>query len=599
MSKGKKDEIKPQEDFTLSTFYQKLDDSRIVLIIISLFFLIYFLPYFVKGEDSYIPQFDNLDQISYLGHFNGHFQGHFFPSDNIEEYYLPGMEPVFRLAVLSFQKIFWLLGFFWGYVINEILFRLLAFAGFYLLLKRWLTPELPRLLPALLALAYVFIPFWSQGGLSVAGLPLLAWILLNLQNKEKILLSYLLLLLYITYSSLFLTGIFVIAILGTLIFFRLLFRKNCLRLIPPLLIMIVVYTLTNYPYFLINFVYKIPTNRGEIQLLSLNFRDAFQNSFLKFFITTHVHAHSFQQYLLLPATILTAIVLAKNRNYKLRNVALSLTAFLLGSAILFALYRFKPINDWYTKLGFGFDYSRLYFLNPPVWYIIPALGIAYGYQHLKNKKVYLIIIILLLLVQIGINYRYSSLGTWTKRPTFRQVMSHDQFAEIEKQLTSKVPGFNKAETRIGCVGFQPAVANFNGFKTFGAYCPIYPLHLKDEFLEILAGEMAKNRKLDIYMHKWGSQLYLFDDVIFINMLDQKYLQQRVRTITCDLNTAKLKEMGVDYLFTAAEYDNAPAKGLKEICRDTDPVHYYRIYVYAIESEKSGDVRSETKERRSD
>ena len=132
------------------------------------------------------------------------------------------------------------------------------------------------------------------------------------------------------------------------------------------------------------------------------------------------------------------------------------------------------------------------------------------------------------------------------------------------------------------MGFQPAVANFNGFKTLGAYCPIYPLHLKQEFLEILEGEMNKSLRLKIYMNKWGSQLYLFDDQIFIEMLDQKYLRSNFKTITCDLNTAKLKELGVDYLFCTAKVINASNKGLKEVYREKNPFNYYRFFIYAIE-----------------
>ncbi len=570
------------DNFTSSVFWRFLDEPRLVFAVIIILFLLYFLPYFVKGEDAYIPQFDNLDQISYLGHFDGHFQGHFFPEKNMEEYYLPGMEPVFRLAILSLPKLFWLLGFFRGYVFNEIMYRLLAFIGFYLLLRCYLMPKLPRLLPAMIAVTYIYLPFWSQGGLSISGIPLLAWILLNLYHGDKKLLSYILLLVYLMYSSLFLTGIFVMAILGSIIFIRLILRLNCKRLIPPFLLMALVYILVNYPYFLINFVYKIPTNRAEIQILSVNLIDALQNLFLAFFIKSHVHAPSYHQYLLLPATILSFIVIFRSRSFALRSLTIQLAGLIVFSALLFALYQFGPVNNWYTKLGFGFDYSRLYFLNPPIWYIIPALGIAYGYQQVTRKKAFLIIMLLLIFLQLGINYRHSSLVTWSEKPTYRQVMAEEQFDEIEKYLNDHEPGFSKSNTRIGCIGFQPAVANFNGFKTLGAYCPIYPLHIKQVFMDILKDEMEKNYRLKLYMQKWGSQLYLFDDQIFINMLDQKYLKRNCKPVTCDLNTVKLKELGVDYLFYTIEVTNAAQKGLKEIYRDTDPFHYYRFYVYAID-----------------
>jgi len=580
MSKKKANPI-IQSDFNKSAFYRKLDNPKVILVIVSLFFLLYFLPYLVKNQDAYISQFDNLDQISYLGHFDGHFQGHFLPTDDIEENYLPGIEPVFRLAIVSFAKIFWLFGFFPGYVLNEFFYRLLSFLGMYLLLRCYLTKKLPRLLPALIAVSYIYLPFWPQGGLSISGLPLLAYLLLNIHFGKKLLISYIFLLIYIFYSSFFLTGIFVLFILGLIIFIRLITRKSFIRLLPPFLMMTVVYVITNYPFFLINFVDKIPTNRAEIQLLSVSFAKAFQELFLNYFAKSHLHAHSYQKYLLLPAAIVTLIAALRKRDFPIRKVALILGGFTIMAAFLFSVYRYKPLNDWYTSLGFGFDYSRFFFLNPPVWYLLPALGIAYGYNVLKSKKTFLLMAVLLILIQIGINYQHSSLQVWSTKPSFREVMSTQQFDKIEAYLVQNKPDFSKADTLIGCIGFQPSVANFNGFKTLGAYCPIYPLHIKDVFLEVLEDEMAKSKRLEIYMQKWGSQLYLFDDEIFINMLNQKDLRRNIRSITCDLNIRKLKKLGVDYLFTTAKISNADEKKLEEIYYDTGIFGYYRIFVYAL------------------
>ncbi|MDP8219930.1 MAG: DUF6044 family protein [Candidatus Stygibacter frigidus] len=571
-----------REEFSNTGFWKLLDNPKIVLWLIVLLFILYFLPYFIKGENVFIPQFDNLDQMSYLGHFDGRFQGHFFLSDKMEEYYLPGMEPVFRLAVLSIPKIFWLLGFFWGYVVNEFFYRLLAFIGFYLLLNRYLMKGVPRIFPALISIAYVYLPFWSQGGLSVSGLPLLALILMNIYHKKDILLSYILLLVYILYSGFFLTGIFVMAIFGMLIIIRFFCRLSYKRLIRPLLMMTVIYIAVNYSYFLINFIYKIPTNRSDIQILSKSLAEVWNDLFWGYFITSHTHAPSFHQYLLLPVAIISGIFIFRSRTFSFRKLTLRLIGFIILSSMLFAIYRFEPVNAWYTNMGIGFDYSRLFFLNPPLWYILAGIGIMYFYSNFDQKKLVLIISLLVLIAQITINYYNSSYKTGTETPTYREIISEKQFAEISEYLNEHEPRFDKFETRIGCVGFQPSVANFNGFKTLGAYCPIYPLHLKQTFMEILEGEMEKNSRLKLYMDRWGSQLYLFDDQIFIRMLDQKYLRNNLSEITCDLNTAKLKELGVDYLFCTAKVTNAHEKKLREVYREKNPFNYYRFFIYAIE-----------------
>jgi hypothetical protein len=570
------------EEFSGTAFWKLLDNPKIVLTLIISLFIFYFLPYFIKGENVSIPQFDNLDQMSYLGHFDGKFQGHFFLNDNMEEFYLPGMEPVFRLAVPSLPKIFWLLGFFRGYVLNEFFYRLLAFIGFYLLLKLYIMKGLPRLFPALISIAYIYLPFWQQGGLSVSGLPLLTVILLNIFHKKQVFLSYLFLLIYITYSGFFLTGIFVMAILGLLILVRMISKLKYKRLIPPIILMTVIYVLTNYSFFLINFVYKIPTNRSEIQLLSKNLADAWNDLFLNYFVTSHRHAPSYHQYLLLPVSVISAALIFRNRSFFLRKLSIQLIAFIILSALMFSIYRFEPVNEFYTNLKFGFDYSRLFFLNPPVWYLLTAIAITFFYSKYHGKKTILSIALIVLFAQITINYCNSSYKTWTEKPTYYQVVSKKQFDDITNFLSENEPGFSKEDTRIGCVGFQPAVANFNGYKTLGAYCPIYPLHLKQTFLNILENEMNKNPRLKIYMNKWGSQLYLFDDEIFIEMLDQEYLKRKFKSITCDLNTTLLKELKIDYLFSTAKIVNASEKGLKEVYREKNPFNYYRFFIYAIE-----------------
>jgi len=556
-----------------------LDSPRVVFSFVALMFLLYLSPYVIKGWDVWINQFDNLDQLSYIGIFDGGFRGQFFPTNDMPEYYLPGMEPIFRVSILSVQKLFWQLGFFPGYVVNEMMYRILGFIGFYLLLRRLFMRELPRALPALLALAYAFLPFWPQGGLSIAGLPLLAWALVLLWRREKVLWAYMVVVLYTLYSSFFLTGVFVLTVLFLVIIALAARRAPFRRLIFALALMTLLYVAVNYSFFVIAFVEKIPTNRSEIQLTSKSLSAAFHGFFLPFFTQSHLHAPSYHQYLLLPVSVLGLLGLWRGRACPWRRLMLLLAGFIVFCAAVYALYRFKPFNNLYTRLGFGFDYSRFYFLTPPVWYVMAGLAMAHFIGAARWQKPVLAVCLLLLLAQLGINYGHSGWKVWAQRPTLREVMAVEQFGRIEDYLERNEPGFDKQTVRIGCVGFSPSVANFNGYRTLGAYCPSYPLHLKHEFLDILSGEMARNNTLKQYMEKWGSQLYLFDDRIFVHMLDQRRLQRNVRSITCELNLPRLRALGVDYLFCAVPVSNAAQVGLTPVVRDTGS--YYHLYIYRL------------------
>ncbi len=555
------------------------DSPRWVFGIVCLMFIAFVMPYLVKSDNVWINQFDNLDQLSYLGIFDGEFQGQFFPSDNMPENYLPGMEPIFRVSILSVQKLFWQLGFLPGYVVNEMVYRILGFIGFYLLLRRFFMRDLPRIFPALLSLAYVFLPFWPQGGLSVAGLPLLAWALTSIFLKERTLIAYLAVMLYTLYSGLFLTGVFVLMVLGVTILMLLIIRKPFWRLIPPALIMLFLYCATYWSFFVIMFVEKIPTNRSAILLAAMDFPTVFTDFFLAFFVTSQLHARSLHQYILLPVIVIGVIAIMRRKESPHRNLTLILSGFILFCALVFALYRYQPINDLYNSMRFGFDYSRFFFLSPPVWYLLAGIVFTLTIERAKWKKPAMILVAVLLVAQIGINFASSSLSVWYKKPTLNEVMSMEQFDRIERFLAENEEGFSKENCRIGCVCFAPSVANFNGFKTLGAYCPSYPLHLKDDFREILEGELQRNHVLEIFMRKWGSQLYLFDDRVFIHMLDQRYLQKILPSITCEMNILKLREKGVDYLFSALPIRNATDVGLTPVAKDIG--NYYHMYVYRL------------------
>lgn len=55
-----------------------------------------------------------------------------------------------------------------------------------------------------------------------------------------------------------------------------------------------------------------------------------------------------------------------------------------------------------------------------------------------------------------------------------------------------------------------------------------------------------------------------------------------RGSACDLNTFKLKELGVDYLFCTAKVINASSKDLREVYQEKNPFNNFRFFIYAIE-----------------
>ena len=163
-------------------------------------------------------------------------------------------------------------------------------------------------------------------------------------------------------------------------------------------------------------------------------------------------------------------------------------------------------------------------------------------------------------------------------PTYEQFISKDMFDQIKKTIK-----INIEKDRIGCIGFYPSIANFNGFKTIGAYNWYYPLEFKHKFRKIISDELVLNNEIRDYYDNWGSRVYLFDDKVGeMGFTDQNWIREYLVSITCDLNITLLSDFGVGYLFSTVKISNADKIDLNLVYQTENNKFYYRMYVYEIE-----------------
>jgi len=222
--------------------------------------------------------------------------------------------------------------------------------------------------------------------------------------------------------------------------------------------------------------------------------------------------------------------------------------------------------------------ERFYFLNPAIWYLLWGILLIEFYQIMKNKKTAQIILLIFISLQIGYCLKNSTLMAYLGKPTFKEFFSKEQFSAIEAKLEG-----NKNDYRVGCIGFFPSVANYNGFKTIDSFSVYYPLEFKQKFYEIIKDELKQNPEVEDFFQNWGIHVFLFDDKIAKYYYDQDYIKQNIREIKCDLNIEELGKFKVKYLFSTAEISNAEKIGLEEICKSNDSKFYYRFFVYEIKT----------------
>lgn len=594
------------------------------LIPILSFLLLYFSPFLFKGTQAFVSVHDSLDSVNLIGIFDKTIQGDFFISDQNPEYTLPGVEHRYSLRTISFDKLlFYLFGYFWGYFLNEVIYRLFAFSGMLLLIKSIKKGlEFPESYQILLALSFASLPFYAHSNLSIAGLPMLLYSFKELYlDKEKILP-----LIYISffafYSSFVLSGFFIGILIIISFLYLIIIKKLNLWLFLGSVILITSYLLSHYNLFLNQIFYDVPTNRNETSPLFFAKNTDALIEFLKILYYNQNHATTNHAIIILPTVFV--LVFDNHDSSRMPKLIMSILLFIFTTALIVGLSYFTSFIELIGPVG-GFTWNRLYWFNPMMWYIlfsiliielynfysinikflfsIILLSFIFGFKYFvsvdsiflllllltlsilfflsqkiqKFKKRNRLIILSLLITQISINtYTFTYKGFFQK-PSFKDFFSEEQFNDLTKTLD-----LDKSNIRIGCIGFYPSVANYNGFKTLGAYENIYPLKFKNKFYRIIKNEIKQNKNLYDYFTKSGSRLYLYDNEIGMPYYDQ---QPRLKLyhpeITCDLNIPLMKELGTSHIFSTSKIKNAKQKNLELIHISEKPYYFYKLYIYVI------------------
>ena len=152
--------------------------------------LLWVLPYFVLNEDAHMRVHDNLD--SNLGWYevmkdNGiAFSPLHTPVEQImngefsrDTYYSEYYAMVFLCQL--FPPVI-------AYGLSQAITHFVAFLGMYLLLKKYVMKEEHKnayLITIGVALAFSLTPYWPSGMLSILGMPLALWSMMNIKNGER------------------------------------------------------------------------------------------------------------------------------------------------------------------------------------------------------------------------------------------------------------------------------------------------------------------------------------------------------------------------------------------------------------------------------
>lgn len=564
----------------MSSTVSKIFSTRNLIWLACLIILAYLLPYYILGEDTHIRVHDNLDSNIVWYKLLAESGMIFSLPDSTLPQVINGLP---RSALASgLDAAVWLYVLFepfTAYTISQTIMRFVAFFGMYLLLSRdVLKNDNKPLIAVGVALGYALLPYWPSGALSIAGLPLALHIFLTIRREGKSAPKHYWIYLFLMtfFSNFILSFIFFLGLMG-LIWLIDWIRTKTFN--APFFLSIAgmtfMYLIKNYMLVYSMFIDSgFTPHREEMNLGHKNFPETLE-LFRKNFLESHTHVLDLHQEIILP-TIIIALVLAAVRRTGFKSL-ISLLALNALFSLFYAFWYWEGMRLLKDNISLfnTFNFARIHFLRPMLWYIMFAIALWIIWQACRGwigKSIVLVLIVL----QCGLLFneteelKYGRVDT----PTFKEFYATDLFTDIEQYIDK-----DKEDYRVASIAMHPTIAQYNGFYTLDTYNNSFPLEYKHEFRDIIAPELEKNKTLKNYFDTWGGRLYMYVAEIGKHYVFTKDSKRVIEDL--DINTDQLKSMGGDYVFSGLPIENSEDTGL--IFEETfeHPDTEWKIYLYRV------------------
>ncbi|WP_132746927.1 DUF6044 family protein [Scopulibacillus darangshiensis] len=551
------------------------NNKRILLAF--LIILIYVAPYFILGQNAHVRIHDNLDSNVAWYRILGHSSTLFAPIGTTIPQIINGLprgdlySQFYGIVLLNVY-----LPPMVAYGLNELITRVFAFIGMYLLLKdHFFKKDASSIILVGTALTFALIPFWPSGMLSQLGMPLALWAFLNIRARKSTWRDYLILTLLPFYSTFVLGFFFFLSVMGVLWLVDVIRKKAWnWRFFFSIAYMTIIYLAIEYRLVFSLLLPHEPTSRTEFVESTLSLQHTLL-LFLKNLVIGHNQDQDLHTPIILPLVLLVIVMIWRKGLWKNEKTLVWLSALYAILSLWYAFWFYKgwePLKGAFTLLT-TFNFSRYHYLHPMIIYIVFALALHFIWKKGKiGRRIVKILIVLQLFVLFGFNdqIRYHN------EPTFKQFYAIQQFQDIKSYINKPVSSY-----RIASIGIHPAIAQYNGFYTLDTYNNFYPLSYKHKFREIIAKELDKNKMLKNYYDNWGSRCYIFVDELGKNYMFTKDSNKQIDNL--ELNIKPFKKMGGEYIFSALPIEHPEKTGLKleKIFRSDESA--WTIYLYKVRS----------------
>lgn len=558
-------------------------------------FIIY-IPIFILKDKSYLPIQDFLDSEygwlkvfkdkNLLINLDGNIKiNNFF--GGLERKYIQSEFDIKRIFFLIFPK-------YWGFIYLSIFSRVIGFLGMFLLIKDYYTKIYNRVL---ISISYSLIPAFTLYGISLLGLPLVYWSILNLFKKQKINYNYIILFLFPFCSHIAMIGPFLILYFLLLIFIK--YKSINKNVIVGFIILVISFIVANFNLIKV-FSFEETNRNMRLVLNTFPTTKGYIYSIFKIIFFGNIHPANFISILILFILLLFIIKNKINNKINLFIILILVNTFFYINQPFIV----NKFSKYFISLK-SFDISRIIIFNTFIFYLL-LLEILY----LSNKKYTLIIFFQIILNILSIpEISYNLFYKINNKIVLMNIIDIDKlFYSIDRKFFAnkknepyKIKNFisfkcfeseslmynvahyinkNKEDYKIVNIGIPPSISQINGFYTLDGDFDILPSKYFKQFRKIIVEEIGKNREIRNRYDYSGNQLFIYNSELSKYDYTNCYKELNIQISKLDINIEELKKLKCNYILSAVKINNYN-NSIKFLNVFNDKISCYRIFLYEI------------------
>ncbi|MBW2058256.1 MAG: hypothetical protein JRJ26_12250 [Deltaproteobacteria bacterium] len=569
-------------------------DDRIYLYTAIVLLFLYLSPKILFGENSHVIIHDNLDWIVAPYKLLGEKYARLDFKLEIESFMM-GTSRFPMQSVLN--PIIWLYAFFKpfvAYVLNEIIIRVFALFGMYILLRKHIIHDRNSdLIAAGVSFCFSILPYYPLFGLTIAGQPSLVHAFWNIRDGRDKALDCITIVIFAFYSSLVFSGVFILFGLTIVLLLDWFSKRNFNRqFFAGILLLFLLYVISEYG-IISTFLDSSFISHRSLRDGTWGSKTFFQSAvqILGNAVNGHYNAASLHKWILFLAVPLAFVTSGTMKsNTRPLFVLLTISFMISGFFGLWFWRGLVPVKNSIPILKI-YGFYRFIFLHPLLWYLIFALclvsmsGLDGIYSHLGRNLIYFLIIFQAIFIishnrELVLDMKSAYLLVRGKKDnsiTYRKFFSEGLFRDVMDYIDEPPD-----EYRVICVGLHPAVAQYNGFYTLDGYSSYYSAEYHERFRRLIVQELKRNGIWKKYYDNRGSRCYVtsWEFSHPFNLHDYtKYKNRSIKDL--NLNYDVFRKLGGRYILSCVKIVNLkrnPIRLLKTFESWESP---WRIFLYRI------------------